>query len=133
MTFGRKTPGFGLSALACVWILATIFLFVPSSQAQLPDLVVEVGDTTAASGATNTVISIFLSNYNDTVAGFNLWIQLDRPDIMLFQTDYTTILDTSYWKCLEYSGPTCVDSQLSTPLDYDFTVAQNYFKCDHFI
>jgi hypothetical protein len=80
-----------------------------------------VGDTTAAPGALNTEISIFLSNYNDTVAGFNIWIQLDRPDIMLFQTDTATVIDTSYWKCLEYSGSDCVDSMLSTPLDFDFT------------
>jgi len=119
MTFGRKAPGLSVFTLACVWILAST-LIVPSSQAQLPDLVVEVGDTTAASGATNTVISIFLSNYNDTVAGFNLWVQLDRPDIMLFQTDYVTILDTTYWKCLQYDGPDCIDSQYATPLDYDF-------------
>jgi len=120
MTFGRTSPGYAVSALACV-LVATVLVIAPSSHAQLPELFVEVGDTTAAPGATNTVISIFLSNYQDTVAGFNVWVQLDRPDIMIFQVDTQTVIDTSYWKCVTYAGPDCVDSIAGTPSDYDFT------------
>ncbi len=119
MTFGRTSPGFAVSTLACV-LLAAVLLIAPSSHAQLPELLVEVGDTTAAPGATNTVISVFLSNYQDTVAAYNIWIQLDRPDIMLFQTDSATVIDTSYWICNTYEGPDCVDSTQSNPSNYDF-------------
>jgi hypothetical protein len=40
---------------------------------------------------------------------------------MEFQTDTATVVDTSYWLCLEYNGPVCTDSQLSNQLNYDFT------------
>ncbi len=120
MTFGSKSSGLLIPALV-IGVFVAVLMLAPAASAQLPDLVIDVGDTTSAPGANNTAISIFLSNYNDTVAGFNIWVQLDRPDIMLFQTDSATVIDTLYWKCLQYSGSDCVDSQLSDPLDYDFT------------
>lgn len=119
MVFGSKSPGFAVSALACLLLFVGLLSGSPA-KAQLPDLVIEVGDTTAAPGSQNTVISVFLSNYNDTVAGFNIWIQLDRPDIMLFQTNTETKIDTTYWICNNYNGEICTDSTKSTPLDYDF-------------
>ena len=68
-------------------IALTFFALVSPAEAQLPDIRVTVGDTLALPGETNTVISIYLSNYFDVVAGFNLWIQLDRPDLITFQVD----------------------------------------------
>jgi hypothetical protein len=63
-----------------------------------------------------------MNNYQDSVAGFNLWIQLDRPDIMEFQTDIGTVVDTTYWDCLEYEESICVESVLTNPLgEWDFT------------
>ncbi len=115
MILGTKSPGYSLFA-ACVVLLAG-FLLAPSASAQL---IIEVGDTTAAPGAQNTVISVSIVNLSDTVAGFNLWIQLDRPDIMLFQTNSQTKIDTTYWICNDYAGSNCIDSTKSTPLDYDF-------------
>jgi hypothetical protein len=57
---------------------------------------------------------VYMDNfYPDTVAGFNLWLQLDRPDIMEFQTEMDTSIDTTYWDCLEWNGPDCVDSELT--------------------
>ena len=118
MTFGGKSLVRSAWLIACALILMGVFI-APSATAQLPDLVVVVGDTTAQPGATNTVISLFLSNYNDTVAAFNLWVQLDRPDIMLFQTDTATVIDTSYFKCGEYVGDSCIEWHPANPLDYD--------------
>lgn len=93
-------------AIGCVFVL----LVVPSAQAQLPELRVKVSDTTAQPGATNTVISVYLNNYQDTVAGFNLLLQLNRPDIMIFQTDSAIVIDTTFWRCTAWDGPDCVDS-----------------------
>lgn len=91
----------------------------PSAWAQFPRVVVTVGDTTALPGETNTVISIYLDNYQDSIAGFNLWIQLDRPDLIRFQTDAGISIDTTYWICNEYDPfdtLSCIDSTLTTPL-----------------
>jgi len=93
MSFDGKPLGGALSlvvAAGCVFAIMT----GPSAKAQ-PVLWVKVFDTTTQSGAQNTVIPIYMSNFQDTVAGFNLWIQLDRPDIMIFQTDSGTVVDTT--------------------------------------
>lgn len=95
-------------AVGCLVML----LAAPSAKAQLPELWVRVCDTTAPSGAQNTVISIYMNNYQDTVAGFNLWVMLDRPDIMEFQTDSGIYIDTTWWKCLEWDQSVCIDSEM---------------------
>ena len=84
MAFGTTSVR-QLVSLTAVAVLVLGLLVISPVSAQ-PILTVEVGDTTAAPGTINTEISIFLSNYQDTVAGFNVWVQLDRPDIMVFQT-----------------------------------------------
>ena len=102
-------------------LLISLFcgIFVtPQADAQ-PLLFVKVGDTTGASGETNSVISVFLDNFEDTVAGFNIWLKLGNPDIMSFQTEDSTVIDTIYWKCIAYDGPTCLEYIPTNPLDYD--------------
>ena len=120
MSFDTKLLGGALSivvAVGCVFALLT----GPSAKAQ-PVLWIKVFDTTTQSGAQNTVIPIYMNNYQDTVAGFNLWIQLDWPEIMEFQTDSGTVIDTTYWDCLEYEETVCVESVLTNPLgQWDFT------------
>jgi len=93
-------------------------LIVPNADAQ-PLLFVKVGDTTAASGEVNSVISVFLDNFQDTVAGFNIWLKLGNPDIMSFQTNDSTVIDTIYWKCIAYDGGDCIEYIPSNPLDHD--------------
>jgi len=89
--------------------------------AQQPALEVKVADVTAFPGEQNVVIPIYMSNYSDTVVAFQLWLLMDRPDIAVFQTDSQTVIDTTYWKCLEWNGPLCVDSELTNPLgEWDF-------------
>jgi hypothetical protein len=75
-----------------------------------PVLIVDVIDTVALPNTQNTVISIFVDNFSDTVAGVELWIQLDRPDVIVFQTNVDTIPDTSLWRCLTGTFPNCTDS-----------------------
>jgi len=102
-------------------LLLTLFcgvFLIPHAEAQ-PLLLVKVGDTTAASGEVNSVISVFLDNYQDTVAGFNIWLKLGNPYIMSFQTNDSTVIDTTYWKCIEYDGLECVNYIPSNPLDND--------------
>lgn len=102
-----------VSATLMVGVLALLMLTCPVAHGQLPDLIVQVGDTTAVSGAQNTVISVYLSNYHDTVAGFNIWLQLDRPDIMIFQTNVDTLIEMTRWLCLDYDSvitDSCIDS-----------------------
>lgn len=112
MAFGMKFTGL-ISTTMMVGVLTLLVLISPVAHGQLPDLIVQVGDTTAVSGAQNTVISVYLSNYHDTVAGFNIWLQLDRPDILIFQTDTASSIDTTRWLCLEYDSivtDSCIDS-----------------------
>jgi len=92
-----------------------------SVPAQEPQLIVRVGDTTVCGAQQNVPISVFLSNLSDTVAGFNVWLQLDRPDVMVFQTVIDTVIDTTYWRCTEWDGPDCIDSMIVSPLgEWDF-------------
>ncbi|MDF1544042.1 MAG: hypothetical protein P1R58_02935 [bacterium] len=94
----------------------------PDAQAQFPfDIVLTVGDTTAIPNEVNTVISVYLDNFNDTLAGFKVWIQLDRPDLIKFQTSSGTATDTTYWICNADSMGVCLDSTLTTPIGaWDF-------------
>jgi len=125
MALGMKL--FRLSApTKLAGVLTLLLLTGPAAHGQLPDLIVQVGDTTAVSGAQNTVISVYLSNYHDTVAGFNIWLQLDRPDILIFQTNVDTAIDTTRWLCLEYDPvvtDSCVDS-------IHVTGDSIYWRCD---
>lgn len=117
-----------LDTLNILIVISVITLILSSSvMAQFPDIEVDVGDTVASPGATNSVISIYLTNRVDTIAGFNLWLQLDRPDIMIFQTDTMTIFETTYWKCLTYNDLDCIDSQLVLESDdWDFFYENSY-------
>ena len=101
--------------ILCIPLLVLASLVIgPSTQAQVPDLVVQVGDTVAASGETNTVISVFLSNYADSIVGFNLWLRLDISTIMGFQNDSATVIDT-LWDCLQWNQDStqCLDSVIA--------------------
>lgn len=112
MALGIKFNGHIVMTMM-VAILTLVVLICPVVYGQLPDLIVQVGDTTAVPGTQNTVISVYLSNYNDVVAGFNIWLQLDRPDIMVFQTNTDTLIETTRWLCLGYDEietDSCVDS-----------------------
>lgn len=102
----RRLPG-----LRGTFILAATALVVISAPAfgQTPELVVEVRDTTAWPDSVGT-LTIYMQNYQDTVAGFELWLQLSRPDLMQFQQELDTTFITFYWDCLVWDGEDCLDS-----------------------
>jgi hypothetical protein len=91
-------------------VIAVIALFAAASSAQTPQLIVDVGDVAAFSGEQQVHIPVYLSNFSDTIAGFELWVMLDRPDIMEFHQAVVSSYDSSFWVCLQWSGPTCLDS-----------------------
>ncbi|MFH1687905.1 MAG: hypothetical protein ABIE70_10360 [bacterium] len=106
----------GVAAMAVVAVL----YFAIASSAQTPELTIDLTDTIAPENQSG-VLTIRMSNYQDTVAGYSLWLQLDRPDLILFRYDTTTITDTTYWQCLQWIDFDCIDSQLVTSADpWDF-------------
>ena len=97
--------------LSCLLLTAIVgCLIVPSARAQYHNLGVYVGDTTGCAGTKNSEISVYYTCYSDSCYGFVLTLVLDRPDIMEFGIDLDTVVDTSYWRCLEYDGDSCIDS-----------------------
>jgi len=107
-------------------LLATslsLLLWLSSAAAPLPELIVTAGDTSVQAGSEGS-LEIYLSNYIDTIAGYNIWLQLDRPDLIEFPQSIDTLMDTLHWQCLQWEGPNCVESLLvnyNDPWDW-FTV-----------
>ncbi len=101
-------------------VAVLIVVAVAGVDAQPVELIVDIGDVTALPG--NIVeIPVYMSNYIDTIAGFNIWVTLDRPDILEFTAVASAIIDTSYWECLNWSGELCLDSAIVGPGDpWDF-------------
>lgn len=96
----------------CPLILAAT-LPLPSAWAQ-PALLLRVGDTGAYPGQQDVIVPIYMNNYSDSVVAFQLWLQLDRPDIAVFSMDSATVVDTTYWDCLAWDSGVCVESVLTT-------------------
>jgi len=103
-----KTNCLRLAVLLLAISLA--FLLPDYTQAQIPDLTVTVGDTTGPSGQENSVITVFMTNTFDQVCAFNLQLKILPPNIVELQTTLDTVVDTTYWKCLQGAWPTCLDS-----------------------
>ncbi|SYZ71806.1 exported hypothetical protein [Candidatus Zixiibacteriota bacterium] len=131
-----------LSRLFAVAILL-LLAGVSSGFAQIyPDLEVEVRDTTAYPGTQNSVISVYMRNYADTVAGFELWLQLSRTDRAIFQTNIDTVIDTTYYRCTQWNGSTCLDTviaswywvctQYSGSTCVDSSYQLGYYRCTNY-
>ena len=105
-SISRKVSGVLGLTLAVTLVLSA----VPSVQAQIPDITVDVAEVFAIPGATAIEVPIYLSNTVDSISGYNLWIQLDRPDLVRFRTVVDTIIDTTYWICDVPDGENCLDS-----------------------
>jgi len=129
-------------SLTCLLILISAGSIFGDDLSRSYDLEVYVGDTTGSAGEQNSAISIYMKNWSDTVAGYNIWIQLSRPDIMEFQTSleiiqydvyyiYTewdpinpsiptdSVVASPYWVCNQWVGDLCVDSSQEL----------GYYKC----
>jgi len=100
-----------IASAAVFAVSLLLFVFVLSSaSAQTPEIFVKVGDTTALPGEQGVLLPVSVSNYNDSVAGFEFWLQMSRPDVAEFSVASVEIIDTTWWLCVEWSGPECVDS-----------------------
>lgn len=83
----------------------------PSTSAQVPVLRLDIEDTVAVSTQQHVTAEVYLDNYFHEVAGFQIWVQLDRPDLLRFPNDYLyTRYDTICWMCTAWDGSTCIDS-----------------------
>lgn len=96
-----------------VLILSLVLFFGIVSHAQaLYNLEVYVGDTAYYPGEENIKIPVYIKNLTDTVAAFNLWFNLSRPDIVQFRADTldkidvegTLIEDWEYIDAVSISG-----------------------------
>ncbi len=116
MALGNMTRRVIWLALLATLILAASAMNSPN-EPLLERISAYVGDTTAKPGSTNTPISVFMDNNNDTIVGFILHITLfSEPDVMAFQTDSGIDIDTTYWRCVSGVPPNCTDC-VSVPKD----------------
>lgn len=85
-------------------------LAVPASaeEQNLPALALRVSDTTVQAGDTNAWISVFLTNFTDTLAGFTLTLLMSRQDLIEFRTDTEdTLIDTTWQYCIQWDHGAC--------------------------
>lgn len=95
-----KDRPFGRKALFGLLIVLSLTMMSSSSvQAGDPHIWVRVGDTTAAAGEQNTVISVYMDNYLDIIGGFNIILRLGVPNIIEFQVDTIQLQIDRYWIC----------------------------------
>jgi hypothetical protein len=109
-------------ALLLALVIACAILCAPSAHAQFTDLIVTVGDTVGLPGQQNSVITVYLQNYEDSIAGLTLWMRLNRPDIAIFQTNLDTVIDTTYWVCDDVACTTAVAFDTAFHDTWDFTI-----------
>lgn len=82
-----------------------------SARAQLPDLVIELGDVEAFPGDSMVHIPITMSNFYQGVAGFDLRLTVEHPELIEFSGPKSVIIDSTWFFCTAYDGlGNCVDS-----------------------
>jgi hypothetical protein len=67
-------------------IIAAVLMVSPLI-AQTPELVVRAGQVWAPGGQHDVPIPIFMENYADTVAAFEIWLLQSNPDVFEFQIE----------------------------------------------
>lgn len=97
-------------------------------RAQGHDIVLRVDTVSVDPGVQRFIIPVFMDNYQDTVAGFAVTVQLNRPDLIRFHTAPDSLFLTYYWRCVESGGDPCGDSLLLTDTTggWDF-MTTNFF------
>ena len=113
MSFNPKS--LSTSNIIATAVLFFLLFFATSGYAQFYDLEVNVGDTTGPPGQQNSLISVYMNNFSDTVAGFELWLILNRPDRAVFITELDTVVDTIRWACRSGTVPHSCDSVVVSP------------------
>ncbi len=75
----------GLMLAIAVW------LFVASGNVLAePTLILNLPEVSADAGQQDIVIPVYLTNVDDTIAGFTIWMQLNRPDICEIEASIDT-------------------------------------------
>ncbi len=72
-----------------ILLAGVTFSYTPAN-AQPHVLDLRVMDTTAESGSKAIPLSVYMNNYEDTVAGYSFWLVLDRPDLVSFELTFDT-------------------------------------------
>lgn len=83
----RKSSIGGMGVSAFVISLFSVLTSVHFAEAQIPQLVLTVPDTTMQAGQTEALLNIYMDNYFDTIAGFQFVLVSERPDLLLFNFD----------------------------------------------
>ncbi|UCD94659.1 MAG: hypothetical protein JSU69_00995 [Candidatus Zixiibacteriota bacterium] len=107
-------------------ILTFLPALVDSGPAFVPRLEPRIYDETARPGQQDFPISVYLTNYFDSVAGFDFLLVISHPELLEFQTRLDTAFNTTYWKCTLWSGELCIDSADVT----DSVIADPSFEYD---
>jgi len=101
---------FNLSHLV-VFVFSFLFFFSSQAIADPVEVILTVIDTSLSPGETESFISLYLDNYNDTIAGFQFQLKTDRPDLVSFNFDHdgfdtanTLISGFEYVQALDTSG-----------------------------
>jgi len=77
------------TALTVVTAVCMLLTFVPNGRAQL-EIELSVSDVIGYPDGQDIGVDVFMNNYTDTVAGFRLWFQVDKPNMAHFQMDIDT-------------------------------------------
>ncbi len=95
-------------------VIALLIMSMAGAAGAQPDILVQLRDSSigGCEPPTEIEVAVYLSNFYDTVESFELWFQLDRPDLVRFPTHLGSVFDTTHWLCTEVSGADCVDSLL---------------------
>lgn len=99
------------------FILIAVVLF--SGQFELAHaqiLELAISDTSGSPGATNSVVTTYLTNYDDEIVAIQMWLYFQNHDLGYFQTEELVTVDTTWWKCTQYSGQTCIAAVSASPV-----------------
>ncbi len=105
--------GFKLHTLSlpCIFIIIIVLLTNPTANAQSVEVVLNVMDTSLSPGENNAFINVYLTNYYDTIAGFQFQLKINRPDLVSFNyenegfdTTNTLISGFEYVQAIDTSG-----------------------------
>lgn len=78
------------TAGSTVLALALLLVAVPDGRAQL-QLELSIADVIGYPDGQDIGVEVFMNNYTDTVAGFKVWFQVDKPNMASFQIDVDTV------------------------------------------
>ena len=74
MSFNNRSRNFFIITLFIIFLIPSLLL----SQ----NISLTIGDATGHLGEDFVPLDVRISNVSDTIAGFNIWLQLDRPGIL---------------------------------------------------